>query len=291
MIDNGIADRLRGYGIRVQRPYEANTLILGNRRFAPKLWAVLVYVVLLSCMLWLGKWQLDRAALKVSMQSSADAAMQAQATPLLLIEDLEAASMAYQRTTVTGTYDPKRQFLWDNRTHRGQAGYEVISLINMDEGGVALVNRGWTAPGANRQQLPDVELPSEVVDGTVTIEGYLSRPSKGFSSGDAITGNDQWPMLLQYFDYDTLSAALGEPVTAAVLQAQALGTDSSTPVVLTSRPEWLIANWQPAATGPAKHYSYAFQWFAMALALTVIFFVVNRQKPHSEHQSDGLSVS
>lgn len=263
----------------------------GNRRFAPKLWAVLLYVAVLSCMLLLGKWQLERAALKVSMQSAADTAMQADPVSLLSAGNLDEAALSYQRTLVTGTYDPERQFLWDNRTHNGQAGYEVISLIRLDDSRLALVNRGWIAPGANRQQLPEIALPDEVIGRKITIEGYLSKPSKGFASGSAITGADSWPRLLQFFDYDAVSALIGEPIVPVVVQAQALGTDSSTSLVLTSRPEWLKANWQPAATGPAKHYSYAFQWFAMALALTGIFIVVNTQKIQPELQTDDLPVS
>jgi len=259
---------------------------IGNRRFAPALWAVMLYVFVLSCMLWLGMWQLERAALKVSMQTAAEAAMQAEPPPLPSVDNIAVAASQYQRARLTGTYDPERQFLWDNRTHKGRAGYEVISLLRLESGALALVNRGWIAPGANRQQLPDVALPTSALGVNVTIEGYLSQPSKGFASGDAITGEKQWPRLLQFFDYEAISLAVGEPIVPAIVQAQALDTDSSTQLVLTSRPEWLEANWQPAATGPAKHYSYAFQWFAMALALTGIFLVVNTRKAQSGRSQD-----
>ena len=251
---------------------------IGSRQFVPRLWAVALYVAVLSCMLWLANWQMDRAALKITFQQAAEQARDAQAAPLLSIADLESASAAYRKVTLTGRYDATRQFLWDNRTHGGQAGYEVISVFRLDEGSLALVNRGWVAPGASRQELPDVALPDMAIDRAVAFEGYLSRPSKGFASGDAITGDDDWPKLLQYFDYDAISELLDEPIVAAVVQAQSLGTDASTPTVLTSRPEWLTANWQPAASGPAKHYSYAFQWFAMAVALTGIFLVVNTRR-------------
>ena len=46
-------------------------------------------------------------------------------------------------------------------------------------------------------------------------------------------------------------------------------------------PLWFVANWQPAASGPEKHYSYAFQWFAMAVGLTVLFVVVNSSRRSS----------
>lgn len=229
-------------------------------------------------MIWLGKWQLDRAALKVTMQSAAQRAMVTDAVTLGEIADLKAASATFSRVELTGMYNSQQQFLWDNRTHEGRAGFEVISTITLDNGNVALVNRGWIAPGPDRQNLPDVSLPSSVLDRPVTLEGYLSLPSKGFASGSAITGGEGWPKLLQFFDYDAISLAVGKPVLASVVQAQALLADTSSPTALLSRPEWLEANWQPAASGPAKHYSYAFQWFAMALALTIIFLVVNTRK-------------
>ena len=251
---------------------------IGSRRFAPSPWAVILYVSVLSCMLWLANWQLNRAALKITLQQSAEQARDAQAASLSSIADLESASAAYRKVTLTGRYDARRQFLWDNRTHSGQAGYEVISVLRLDHGSLALVNRGWVAPGPSRQELPDIALPDAAVDNTVAFEGYLSRPSKGFASGEAITGGEDWPKLLQFFDYEAISRILGEPIVATVVQAQSLDTDASTPTVLTSRPEWLTANWQPAASGPAKHYSYAFQWFAMAVALTGIFLVVNTRR-------------
>lgn len=253
-------------------------MIIGSHRFAPRPWAVALYVAVLSCMLWLANWQMDRASLKISLQQAAEQAKDAQPATLLSIADMESASASYRKVTLTGRYDATRQFLWDNRTHGGQAGYEVISLLRLNDGSLALVNRGWVAPGPSRQELPDVALPDVAINNMVTFEGYLSRPSKGFASGDAVTGGEEWPKLLQYFDYDVISELLDEPIVAAIVQAQSLGTDASTPTVLTSRPEWLTANWQPAASGPAKHYSYAFQWFAMAVALTGIFLVVNTRR-------------
>lgn len=256
---------------------------LGNYEFSPKPWATLLFVALFLCMLSLANWQLDRAALKVSMQASTEKAMNAVAEPISAVEDLRAAATRYQRVQVQGAYDPDRQFLWDNRTHKGQAGYEVISVLALDDGRNVLVNRGWLPPGASRQELPDISIESSVLSNAVTLEGFLSTPSKGFASGNAVTGGDGWPKLLQYFDYDAVSEVLGEAILPVVVQAQALSIDATSPLVLTSRPEWLAANWQPAASGPAKHYSYAFQWFAMAVALTGIFGIVNTRKLVENH--------
>lgn len=251
---------------------------LGSRQFSPRLWAVLSYLAVLSCMLWLGNWQLNRAALKVTLQASAQAAQQADAVPIQSVTDWEEAAAVYQRVSVQGRYDDQHQLLWDNRTFKGQAGFEVITPLVLADGSQVLVNRGWIAPGESRQDLPDVSLPEGAEDALVAIEGVLSRPSKGFASGDAVPADGSWPRLLQYFDYAQIGQRLGAPVLPVVVQAQALSTDARQATVFSQRPEWLEANWQPAASGPAKHYSYAFQWFAMATALSVIFVALNTRK-------------
>lgn len=252
-----------------------------NRQFSPKLWAVILYLSVLSCMLWLGNWQLQRAALKISLQESAESARDSVAIPLLEVADLEQAAARYQRVSLQGRYDRQRQFLWDNRTHQGRAGFEVLVPLQLADGQSVLVNRGWIAPGASRQQFPNVQMQQVATQELLTIEGFLSRPSQGFASGPAITSVGSWPRLLQYFDYDAIGIELGEPILPVVVQAQAVDTDAVGVTVLASRPEWLTANWQPAASGPAKHYSYAFQWFAMATALTILFFVVNIRRCES----------
>ncbi|ASJ71154.1 SURF1 family protein [Granulosicoccus antarcticus] len=251
---------------------------LGSRQFSPRLWAVLLYLGMVTCMLWLGFWQLDRAALKVSLQQAADESSKAQASVFSQVEDPVAASQFYQRVLLQGRYDGERQFLWDNRIYQGQAGFEVIVPFQLEDGRWLLVNRGWIAPGPSRSELPEVSLSNSASELSVTIEGFLSSPSKGFASGEAVPGQGSWPRLLQYFDYDAISRALDAPVIATVVQAQILSTDGLDVRVPTPRPEWLIANWQPAASGPAKHYSYAFQWFAMAIALTILFIFVNTRK-------------
>ena len=254
---------------------------IGSRQFSPPIWAAALYLAVLAAMLWLGNWQLERAALKVSLQQAAAAASNAQAIPLASIDDLTTASESYRRVSLTGRFDGKRQFLWDNRTYQGRAGFEVIVPFQVQDGSWVLVNRGWIAPGVSRAELPEVALPVSESGQNVSIEGFLSRPSKGFASGDAVSVEGSWPRLLQYFDYDALALALEAPVIPTVVQTQSVSADGLDITVPTPRPEWLIANWQPAASGPAKHYSYAFQWFAMGTALSILFVIVNTRKSPS----------
>lgn len=251
----------------------------GNRQFTPRIWAVALYVVILACMLWLGNWQLNRAALKVTMQQAAEASLAAPARALSAIDDIRASAANYSRVQLVGRFDNEHQFLWDNRTHQGVAGYEVLLPLILEDERRILVNRGWIAAGMSRERFPDVSLPDSQLSETVTIEGWLSRPSRGFASGDALSATESgWPRRLQYLDYEAMGEALSATLVPALVQAQALEVDGRTVRVMSERDQWLTANWQPAASGPAKHYSYAFQWFAMALGLTILFISVNLRR-------------
>lgn len=258
---------------------------LGNYQFSPKTWAVLLYLVVFSCMLFLGNWQMNRAALKLSMQEASEKSNLARALPIDSVTDLQAAAQKFQRVSLVGRLDADRQFLWDNRVHNGQAGFEAIIPIKLESGVWVLINRGWLPPGSSRKDLPSVELPDSLATKTISIDGVLSSPSKGFSSGEAVRDEGGWPRLLQFFDYRAISSVLGVQVLPVVVQIQAVDSTGEQVTVYTPRPEWLVANWQPAASGPAKHYGYAFQWFAMAVALTLIFIFVNTHKRDTE--SDG----
>ena len=219
------------------------------------------------------------------MREAADAARDAPAKMITEINDVKAAANAYTRVQISGEWLADRQFLWDNRTHKGRAGFEVITPMRTADGLLVLINRGWLPLGASRDELPDVSLPSELVDSVQTVTGYFTRPSKGFAGGDASSRDADWPKLLQFYDYplieDLLSAAI-VPGVVQVLELDAAGGGVTKSPALVDSVEspglWLTGNWQADASGPAKHYSYAFQWFAMATALAVIFVVVNLKR-------------
>ncbi|MCW8874405.1 MAG: SURF1 family protein, partial [Gammaproteobacteria bacterium] len=100
---------------------------LGSVEFRPPaLFITLLTLLLLSLLTGLGFWQLDRAAQKralleqyqgmereVSIEVRAD---------LVADEELE-----YRPAQVRGRFDTGHQFLLDNRTHQGVAGYHVFT--------------------------------------------------------------------------------------------------------------------------------------------------------------------
>lgn len=246
---------------------------IGQFEHKPGLLIAAFYLIFLAALLSLGSWQLHRAAQKKAILAASAVAQNAEAVLLTPQLDVTAAALAHTRVTFSGTYEESRQFLWDNRVHKGQAGFEVITPVKTEHG-LVLVNRGWVAPGRTRQDLPNVAIAEALVGQSLDTTGLFSRPSKGLVSGDAFDNNSVWPRVLHFFDYEAIARELQQPVVAGVVQPQ-VAANKNNPV----RADYLIPNWEPtAAVGPVRHYSYAFQWFAMAIALTVLYFVYNTRR-------------
>jgi surfeit locus 1 family protein len=240
-------------------------LPLGPFRFAPGLWPTVAYLALLPILLGLGAWQLDRAAAKQALveQRAGSEAM----APL----DLDrAASLArddrYRRATVTGRYLPEQQWLLDNRLYHGAPGYHVFTpfIIRDDPRPRLLVNRGWVAVGHSRESLPRLPLP----DSEVVLSGRLDSPAAvGLEIGEPPLDSPAERVVLLSLDIAELAAAKGWPLLRYAL------------VIDDDRPGALQYDWSPIPPmGPEKHLGYAVQWFAIALALTLIYVGVNLRR-------------
>jgi len=256
-------------------------LRIGNFEHNPGALKTILFILFLAALLALGTWQMQRAAEKKGILAAAARAMAIEAVDVFDVTDLQEAARQHTLVTVSGTYVSNRQYLWDNRVHKGQAGFEVVTPVKTARG-LVLVNRGWVAPGKTRNDLPDVALPDDLQTSTVTITGLFSRPSKGFLNGESFDTNAAWPRVLQYFDYAAIEQAVKEPVLGGVIQPQQVVDVTGTESGMTEeadRLEFFVANWEPAAAiGPTRHYGYAFQWYAMAVALVVLFIVYNTRR-------------
>ena len=94
-----------------------------------------------------------------------------------------------------------------------------------------------------------IEAESRTVRG---LAGYLPRVA--IRPGEAFTERDEWPRVGLFPSLEEVAAELGEEVL---------------PTVLLPHPQaehGFVRRWEPDGSGPMKHYSYAFQWFAMAVA-------------------------
>lgn len=229
---------------------------------------LLVFVVVLV-MLRAGFWQLDRAEQKLAMQRDFTAASQADPVDLNNGLPPPPEAIRYRKVTATGGYLAGKQFLLDNRVEVDEhgvkrVGYAILSPFKLAGGeSVILVNRGWLPAGDERRILPRID----VAPGLRRIEGILNLPGGSFRLGKMDSG-DGWPRVIQFVDYDAISGRLQTDIYPAVIMLSPESEDG------------YLRNWRPVVEGAGIHYSYAFQWFAMSLAVMVLFFIFTVRRKH-----------
>lgn len=208
----------------------------------------LLVVVVVPLTVSLGFWQIDRGAQKRTIEDARLASYGALPVDEAHLMDAPAFSSA----RVEGRYDGERQFLVDNRSQRGMAGYVVVTPFDSVGGRRLLVDRGWIAAPASRSELPDVPPPS----GVVKIMGILWAASA--TTRDTSVWSESWPKRVEQFDADRMSEAVGDamPMEFRLEEGQ---PGSLEPILLGEE------------MSSARHIGYAVQWFAMAAALVVAY--------------------
>ena len=236
---------------------------IGKYQFKPRLIPTLVTILLFPLLLRLGFWQLARADQKRVILANQHAKMDLPPLPINqrvgANEDYE-----YRHLQVSGKFLVKYQIFIDNKVHEGQAGYDVVTPLQIKQTNqVVLVDRGWVPLCESRATLPHIDTPDREV--TLTgIADYHTKDVVSFGAGNR--SNQGWPAVVRWVDI---------PAIHAETKLELL------PFMLLLDPKanyGFVRKWQFINMPPEKHVSYAVQWFAMAAALLVIYFVVNAKR-------------
>lgn len=240
-------------------------IAVGRRVFSPSWLMTGITVVLLVLFVSLGRWQWGRAEFKQRLADD----FAGNASRVIELGTQRAAELPrFARIEVGGTLDDSRQFLLDNRTRDGRAGYEVLTPLALGDGRWLLVNRGWVPFGGYRDQLPDVGIGAST---TGQIRGLLDElPQPGLASGRAppVTSGP-WPRVTAFPQFAELARSLG--VDEGRLEKRVLLLDEAAP-------QGYVRGWKPFVKGPEQNWSYAIQWWSFAVLLIVLYVALNLRK-------------
>ncbi|WP_411720965.1 SURF1 family protein [Mycetocola sp.] len=150
--------------------------------------------------------------------------------------------------TVTGSYLVEDQVLVRNRPRNGQPGFEVLTPLQVSDGSVFIVDRGWL-PTGNAQDLPDV-VPAPPT-GEVTVTARLKPGEPALQGRSAAEGQIATVELSQFDD------RLDTPVYTGAYGLMA----SETPAPVDARP---LPALKPELD-EGSHLSYALQWIVFGL--------------------------
>jgi cytochrome oxidase assembly protein ShyY1 len=239
----------------------AGALTPARRRFAPR--PLFTVLTLAACALFvrLGFWQWhkfgDRQLEWTRFARGADTLLELGARSLDEVP-------LYQRVSLTGTLDGTHQYLLDNRTYRGRAGYEVLTPLVRGAGRPLLLDRGWVPFSGSRRELPVVTPPAAAAQ-PVTLSGRVAQlPAAGLAAGHAAPDpHAPWPKVTSFPSPGELSDAYGGPLEARIVLLDA------------AAPFGYVRDWQPPGMTPLRHFSYALQWWSFAALAIVVWAVMS----------------
>src|SRR5690242_2786371 len=231
-------------------------MTISGWRFTPRLWSTVVAVAVIAVMVQLGNWQLSRAREKESRQEKLET-LSSQPAVSLPSESVKLEDFQYRKTEVHGTYLSKDTVYLDNKIYRGAAGYHIITPLRIGTSSMCvLVNRGWVAAERDRSKLPDVPIPS----GSVNVSGIATTATqKTLELSKEMVSGQVWENL----DLERFRDMTGLQLQPVMILQQNDVNDG------------LVREWARPDLGIGKNLGYAFQWFAMASAVLIIYLVLS----------------
>jgi cytochrome oxidase assembly protein ShyY1 len=230
-------------------------------------------------MINLGFWQLRRLDQRQAFNAQVTSRIDLPPQPLdaILVPGADPDDLDWRSVEASGHYLPDEQFTVVNRSQDGLAGDMVVTPLQLEDGRVLLVERGFVPLGAQAAAAPtgDVDIVGRLRPSQVRRRGQLSDTS----SGDLTEA--------QRLDIPRLTPQLpGPPVPMYVeLTASRPAEDPPYPAPV-DVPE--------LSEGP--HLGYAVQWFIFSIAVGVgwVFAVrksisARRPRPPGSPPADGAA--
>jgi cytochrome oxidase assembly protein ShyY1 len=225
----------------------------------------LVCALAIVGMVWLSFWQLRRLHQHDQFVAEVRRRTELVITPLEQLAEggtLSPTATEWRRVSVSGTWLTEPTFEVVNVSQSGQSGHDAVAGLQLADGSVLVVNRGFAAGTTALPTLPS---------GTVRLTGRL-RTSQ---SAGALQGTDNGAQRLTQIRRVDL-AALSPQFAGRTVQSVYLDQLSSDP----SEPS-LTPVVFPDLNGGPPHLSYAVQWIIFSLSVLAGWALAVRKSVHS----------
>jgi len=234
-------------------------LFFNNYKLKFSLFPTLVFIITFCGFIILGFWQIDRADQKNDLNTNY-ADRQQDATIVLNKYNAldEKSSLLWRKVTFEGSLINNQNIILDNQIFNQIPGFNIITPFEIKGSDyVVLVNRGWHPNLKNREMLPNI---NEIV-GKQSLQGHIADfPVSGIKLGkNNIETLNSKIFRFQRLDVSELNYFLSANVLPYMIYLD--------PIV----DKELYGNFKLPAPDSQKNYGYAFQWFAFAITLLIIF--------------------
>ena len=208
---------------------------------------LLILALIFTLLIFLAKWQINRAYEKQTLQAQLSQRLQNTPTPLQTQTQIDPLSQRFLPVSCSGTYLNDYNFLLDNQQQNKKIGYILLTPFKLSYSPkIILINRGWLERGVTRNVLP----PIPQITGTISLQGYINSPASGILLGKNVE-NDTWPLVMQTIDLSLIATKLDTKIENYIVQLTTIDY---------------------IGIGSSKHWGYAVQW--MALAATVVVYMI-----------------
>ena len=244
---------------------------LGKRRFRPQLWPSLTTALALAVLVAMGGWQLERLEWKRDLIADVGARMAGPARALPP-PPVDAAALRYRPIRLQGRFRHDRELYLEARSHQGRAGLHLVTPLELDDGRVVLVDRGWVPPERRR---PETRAEGQVA-GPVSLTATLR--TGGWQGYDFLRPeNDPAGNAWVWMDLPRMAESVR---LEGVASGYYLVADAA------PNPGGLPIGRAPGVELPNNHLGYALTWYALAVALLVIY-LLHQSRPEPEHGEDA----
>ena len=228
-------------------------------------------VALVTIMLMLANWQWDRHQQRIAFNTTLIERVNTPTQPLehVLVEFPVASDAEWRSVEVTGQYLQDHDIQIVNVSQGGSAGFDPVTPLQLSDGRLILVNRGFIPLGGTVQQAPT---------GPVTLQGKLraSSAKRLGAISDASTG-----VLteIQRIDIVRLQQQMPSPLVNIYVEMQSSMPADDPSLSRIAEPTF--------DNGP--HLSYVGQWILFSLcALGGWFAIVRRELKRNKHLTLGV---
>ena len=239
-------------------------LYFANWCFSLRLITSLLAAVLFGLFVYLGCWQLDRAEQKRNLYAEFENRQSADVIDLSQIDNasLVSENLMWRPVTANGHFLEGFQILLDNQVENTKVGYYVYTPFSLAESEtMVLVNRGWLAAEPDRKTIPKLIMS----EGSVNIKAVVKEiPKTGLLLKELppeLMSDNVYRV--QRIDLDELADLTNTKLLPYVVR---LSSDSE---------HGYHRQWRLPGSGEGTHKGYAFQWFAFATALLIIYLFLN----------------
>lgn len=240
--------------------------------FQPHLITSVIAILVFSLFVKLGLWQLQRAEYKKEKYNTF---LTRQAQPPVELESLMGLNNAednYWRTVrTTGYFNTDLQILLDNRVVNSKAGYFVYTPFNINNSEkYVLVNRGWIKADVNRKNISNIDITDELT----AISGVIKA--------EPLTG-----IILKEFPPEKIKDNIYRVQKIKIEELNKQLKLDLLPFIFRLEPEskhGYVREWAKPGSDEAKHLGYAYQWFAFAITLLIIYLLLNIKKVKDHEQ-------